>query len=389
MLFDRKKRNLDSEKPYDMPHFTFLDNCCRKPAAFNRKILNKWFSEYPNEHKHQLKTRFTSVNGYDHYAAYFELFVYQLLKRLGYKVDVHKNVQGCSKQPDFAAYGLKDELIYVECSMVAGKSTPEMGKERIVAIAKSQLQSKLRSMRFNIGWNFHKYPDTQINYSYLVREVQNWLDDLCHKIHLENNSNHSYYDFGKWFLIGGAEIFIYPIPKEEYMENIEDESVRSYVDMYDVGIIDVRRSIESKVKDKGTKYGNLNAPYVIAIYPLEDLISDITFLNQLMGKPSEFRDWRKGKSIYVKHAPPSVWQGMNGPTLTRVSGVLGCNCVTAWSFKGMNARLFINPWAKYPVSELSPMMRLTRYQHIEGEYSKIEGEPAHKILGLPACVPRD
>lgn len=82
-----------------------------------RGQLEEWFREYPMDAAADLAGRFRDSNPLQHFAAWWELYLFTLYRRLGYSVTVHLTVSGTAKQPDFLVTR-GDEELYVEAAAV-------------------------------------------------------------------------------------------------------------------------------------------------------------------------------------------------------------------------------------------------------------------------------
>ncbi|MCY3614747.1 MAG: hypothetical protein OXH03_06595 [Bacteroidetes bacterium] len=70
-------------------------------AKYVRSWLDTAFSHYPTTHSKDLRERFRSKDDRQHQAAYFEILIHILLRSTGYSIEVHPQIKGCSKTPDF------------------------------------------------------------------------------------------------------------------------------------------------------------------------------------------------------------------------------------------------------------------------------------------------
>lgn len=94
--FDRT--DLDFKK-HSENSFAFLNRSGRPEFERVRDFLEACFEHYPDGEKPELKSRFISSTEYD--SAQFELLLHELLLRLGYKIEIHPEIAGTNKHPDF------------------------------------------------------------------------------------------------------------------------------------------------------------------------------------------------------------------------------------------------------------------------------------------------
>ena len=82
-----------------------------------RKVLERWFAGYPTSHKDDLRARFRKGD-HNHAAAYFELYLHQVMSRLGLSPEVHPDPEIGKGRPDFAIAGAKGSKCYLEANVV-------------------------------------------------------------------------------------------------------------------------------------------------------------------------------------------------------------------------------------------------------------------------------
>ena len=137
-------------------------------------------------------------------------------------------------------------------------------------------------------------------------------------------------------------------------------------------------SVRKALRRKGAKYGDLEAPYIIAVNYLSGWSFDkISHMAALFGG-EEFHHQRGAKELEIRRRRDGFWAGPQGPRHTRVSAVLLCK-VAPWSVADAFLCLYHNPWAQYPYSG-----ELTRLpQAVPGiKMNWLEGVRSGELLGL-------
>jgi len=87
-LFDDIERWDHRHKRQTQSSFHFL-NTSAWPASHNmRAALEQWFEDYPDDDKNDLRARFRKRDD-NHESAFFELFLYEVFRRLGLTPEVH------------------------------------------------------------------------------------------------------------------------------------------------------------------------------------------------------------------------------------------------------------------------------------------------------------
>lgn len=90
-----------------------------------RDTLERWFYNYPEEEKKELKSRFKK----DFDSSFYELFLHELFCKLGYDITIHPDLPSSPKKTDFLI--AKDNLeLYIEAKVVKGKTMEQEAFER-------------------------------------------------------------------------------------------------------------------------------------------------------------------------------------------------------------------------------------------------------------------
>ena len=102
LLFSVGRRVNPLHAGYAESSFAFLDRVAQPYWARIRDELDRWFADFPEgEHARDLRNRFRKDDPRQHYAAWWELYLYTFLRRSGFEVEVHPYVHGTRDRPDF------------------------------------------------------------------------------------------------------------------------------------------------------------------------------------------------------------------------------------------------------------------------------------------------
>src|SRR5579862_740559 len=114
-IFDQFSRR--STEPFDQnePAFAYLNRTGRSEATRVRKLIDKWLDNYPFNHRDALVSRFRSSIDNQHYSAFFELFLHELVVSQGHVVvDIEPKLAHSSKSPDFLVETDQGDRFYLE-----------------------------------------------------------------------------------------------------------------------------------------------------------------------------------------------------------------------------------------------------------------------------------
>ena len=116
LLFDEIERDYIGPSGYGEPHYTFLNRTARPFFDLIRQTLQEWFDCFEAEEKKRetLRNLFRSKNSTKHLSAFFELYLYQLMTQLGFKVEVEP--EWPIRRPDFLLTSPTGEQILLEAT---------------------------------------------------------------------------------------------------------------------------------------------------------------------------------------------------------------------------------------------------------------------------------
>src|SRR5437763_17029984 len=98
-LFAYILRTLRGPGNYTEDTFSFLNRSAWPAFEAVRNLLESFFRRYPPSESAELKSKFET----QFESAFFELYLHELLLRLGCEVAVHPTLNGIGAKPDFLA----------------------------------------------------------------------------------------------------------------------------------------------------------------------------------------------------------------------------------------------------------------------------------------------
>src|SRR5262245_26371771 len=135
-LFDGGLDRSDDGPPkHAEPRFRYYNRSGRVDIGRIRLTLEEWFVRYPEEDQADLRGRFRSDDDAHHIAAFFELFLHELLCRLDCRVVLHPEMPGgITTRPDFLVERADGERFYLEAALATDESAEETSKRRMINI---------------------------------------------------------------------------------------------------------------------------------------------------------------------------------------------------------------------------------------------------------------
>jgi len=389
MLFSEIARTDTRPMSYGEPLFAYLDSSGRISATNARQILNTWFEHYPDREKEEFANRFRSSNNTSFLSAFFELYLHELLRRLGYKLTIHPSLStSSSKHPDFLADNPGGNDFYLESVVAFDISNKEAAQKALMNVVYDAINT-LNSPNFFLKMTVRGSPNTQPPGTKIRSALSDWLGQLnvdeVTRLYVEKGITalpHMSLRYGSCTMKFSA------LPKSQ--------EARGKPGARPLGIhmpahIQIDRSKEvikkSLVKKRPAQYGDFDKPYVIAVNAAgmncdyEDSI-DALFGDQRWAIPQTLD---KAELIPMPRKQNGFWWGRSGCQNKRVSAVLITNLSSPSQIAKADICVFHNPWAKYPLrGELS---QLTEAIPEKERIRFKQGKHPKEIFDLPDIWP--
>ncbi|NQT71825.1 MAG: hypothetical protein HQ553_03520 [Chloroflexi bacterium] len=351
-VFPNTKRT-DANPMYNSePHFVYLNRSPRSEEAIVRNLIEDWISYYPETEKSDIIPRLRSDDDTQFLSAFFELYVFTLLRHLGYEIQTHPDLEMADgKKPDFLVSKACGQESVVEVVWVTDKSEGAMAADKRANIVYDAL-NKLECLDFFLSVHIQGAPTTPPPGKKLMAQLKQWLPTLDYEKVLKQFETGGFDDVPKLnFSHEGWDITFSPVPKqEEYRGTATVRPLGIY--FQEARRVDTKTPIRDAVIKKGGRYGKLDKPYVIALNAEMFHFTDDSVLQSLFGTESWVIPDHRNPILkpYMKRNPDGAWTTPSGPRYTRVSAVLIGRSINPWSVALRDLRLFHNPYAKLPYS---------------------------------------
>jgi hypothetical protein len=309
-LFDDRERVDSSPPSIGESLFEYVDRMAGVLWTNVRAQLSEWVQDFPAEHRQELLGRLRSRSDpVDFYAAYWELFLHQLLKRGGFNVEYHPAVLGTAKRPDFRAVR-GDEVVYIEAKLI-GNSADEKRRQREKDEIWTELDRRVSSEQFFVRLGVLERGRGAIPHRLLAAATSKWLAGL------DAEAVRAAVAIGG---LGAVEKFVWrdtgsgwavslaPIPKTRHLHSHRLVGMGEAEAWFSDDRVAIRRALA----DKGHRYGrDLDAPFVVALSMGRSFVDDFDVVNALFGD----------EVVHVRHdteetslarARNGVWVGPRG-----------------------------------------------------------------------------
>ncbi|GEM_PF-1709604 len=383
-LFDHTRRVYLGPKEYSEPDFSYLDRSVRPPFARIRSTLESWFAKYPADAAVDLRERFRSDRNEQHQGAFFELVCHQMLKRLGCRVAVSVNAGATERIPDFLVTSPAGFKFYFEATIAA--EPYEMRPSKLVDQIVDAINTRVKSADYFLLLDDDGELDQLPPVGNLCTRIQGWLAQLEYDKVYASRDNYGHLPKFR-FRHQSWTLFVNALPCSPESRGAPlDRIVGSPPSTG--GFTSFSAPIRTSVHKKGTHYGELEFPFVVAINEMQAGTPHRDIIEALFGK-LEYR-WAQDSSGHVVQLPPrrqrnGAFLGPEGPRLTSVSSLLVFGHLVPWNLSTAKLRLYKNLFAQSPSPFI--MDQFPRADVGDGNYILRRGRGLASVLGLPKDWP--
>ena len=378
MIFDPIRRTDPSPKLSIESDFQFLNRSSRVEMDRARGLMEDLISIYPEPE--DLVGRFRSGDNNNYRSAEFELLLFGALKNLGFDLQPHPAPpNGTNARPDFLITCPSGESFYLE-AVLASEHTGDQTYHPLVATTLDVLSANSHK-NFGVMVRTRGVPTTQPSRKRLLRETLRWLDSLDpdEVQGAINRNGHDASPTMDW----SHEDFTVSMKALPLREGRRGKASRLLaVQFGQAGWVDSWSAIRDAVKYKGSKYGLLDKPLVIAVNFAGHHLDRRDEMQALFGQDQvTFAADNPDMEPRLTRAPNGAWLGAGGPQFTRVSGAWLFDNLCVYNVPSRNPTLYLHPWARHPVPV--DLLRFTHAVGVDGSVSWKGGLAFGPVFNLP------
>lgn len=378
-LFDDFERT-DASPAYHLEdHFTFLNRAATAYWARVRELLAAWVNRLPEGEREDVIARMRSRDNRQFLGAFWETYLFVSFEHFGFAVEMHPEVPTSNHRPDFRiAFG--SDLAYVEAT-VATDSDDRLARDRRRGQIYDTLNARVQSPSFWLSVDLVEEDVGAPSVRRHIRSLQAWLDGLDAD-QIQELLDSRLYEALPTFDIEdrGWVIRVKALPKSPQSRGASDGRA---IGIYpgEAGSFDIRGRIPAALEEKADRYGELGAPYVIAVMEDTRIPEGDAIFYSLFGSPVirvQIGDTGDAESTL---ANDGFWRGPNGPVNTHVSAVVAAQNLYDYKVAKQAPDVWHNPWADRPLATVLPW----RSHRIDSQGGLQTIEPSvapHEIFGI-------
>lgn len=374
-LFEKVERlEVDVAKHNENTYDYYFRNA-RKDISIIRDTLNNWFNEYPVDEKKELKSRFKK--SFD--SAFYELFIFHFFKGLGFDIDIHPEVPGSTKRPDFLIKK-GDVEMYVEAKVIKDKSDKEVSAERRLNDFYDKF-SKIKTFGFLLKIDSLAFKTTsQPKTKNIITEIEDQLERLNYDTVIEGVGLRG--SDGAPAIVGensDLKIVVKPIP---LISEARKTKFENPIGMYPTETFwgGGEDSLKKGIREKAKRYGKVDKPFLVCINALGQKTTMISAENSVWGSRSvSFSMDPDDKDAKIERAKDGIFLDKGGVRLKNLSGVF-ISKVVPFNIPVADVRVFEHPLSdnKFDFEFLGLPLDFVEDNRIK----RIGGKELSEILGI-------
>lgn len=362
----------------------YLGRSSHSVAVAIRKLLDGWIGVYPEAHRAELIARFRSGDDILFQSTFFELFLYILLLKAGYEVEIHPAITGSKRtRPDFLLHGPNGERTFLEAVLVNELSGEERAGKALRNVLFDGLND-LESPNFFVNAKWRGQPGSAPSIFRLKRDVSTWLDSLdpaqCEEA-LKASGLRGLPTL-QWEH-DGWKVKFQAHPKSARLRG-EPGVPTLGIQMPEIRQSNTSEAIRKALKKKASRYGKLGCPFVVAVNSLQHTADRLSIAEALFGteQVTFLVDQEDNEEMELGRAGDGVLVGNNQVRNTRISAILVAVSLVPTTIASTDSSLCLyhNPWAEWPYT--GPLCRLTQVKADAGELVTIRGAQAKDLLDI-------
>ncbi len=118
-LFAEVPRHDKAPAAHREGEYAFWNRHASEAAQRIREVLDSWFEALPEESQRELLHKLRSDDDGEFQASLWELYLHEVFRRRGFRVEIHPEVPDSTRRPDFRIRS-EDEAAYIEATASTG-----------------------------------------------------------------------------------------------------------------------------------------------------------------------------------------------------------------------------------------------------------------------------
>ena len=329
--------------------FAFLNRVGGSFWGEVRDLVEDWFAQLPAPARADIRGRLRSNDNRQWHGAFWELYLHESLRRDGYEVTIHPALMTGSRRPDFLVMK-GDAKFYLEAKTVIGRSTSSGGSARRQHLYDEI--DKLDDPNFFVAVDIRSDGACNPRGRHIRKALREWLDELDP----DAATAQSLFDDDRNACVwasDGWEIEFRPIPVKLEARGKPNKTL---IGVYpsSVGLVTDDQKLRDSLAAKGSAYGDLAHPLVVAVNIHTFSCENFDVMNALYGRSQVTFDPANPRASAVETRAPDGYWAAGSWRHQHVAALLVARGVTPELLTREQPTLWHHPDARQSVPALAP-----------------------------------
>lgn len=278
-VFSDLERTGPSPAGHNEPTFRFLDRVAGDYWDQVRDLIEAWIANVPAARRADLIGRLRSTDNANHVGAYWQLHLHETYRRSGFTVTTHPEVPAGARQPDFLV-ARNAESYYVEAKCLISKGGDAGASSRKRRLYEAL--DKIDCPNFFLQIDVDSVGSADLPTKALRRKLEAWVSVL--------NPDATYVDDRNMYVgsrftwaEAGWDLAFRAFPVSEAARGRAGHRPLGIFGPIEAAWINDDVTLRSALADKGSAYGSLDRPLVIAVNSFAFSHDDFDTMNALYG----------------------------------------------------------------------------------------------------------
>lgn len=354
-LFEDRHRDDDRYLQPGETSIDLLDRTSRPELAWPRSYLNDWFENWPADGRNELRSRLRAKDQANVVGAFWELYLHEAHRRLGFAIVREPELTGRANPPDFLME--KDDVSFYLEATVFGPSDAAVARQKREDLVTQAVQAAYHP-DFLIRLKAVIPGTSQASSAAITEAVERWLATLDWESEYARYLAGDHRDKPTRIEAAGTQLLVLPWPRDPTIRG-DDTYPMVITFPGGGGVVNEAPALLDDLKGKARQFGKLDRPYVVAVLVTRPLAFPHDVPAALFGPEVVRIPVGPGGPVgdaTLARDPRAFWVWGNEQRGTRVSAVLAAFHVHPWRVTEAELRLWRSPWPSYPLADCLPWL---------------------------------
>lgn len=399
-IFDAIARHDRSPCAHGESTFQFLNRVESQPFALVRDELQRWLDLVPSDAQPDLRSRLRSHLERHFLAAFWELYLHEVFRRLGFDVVLHPTLASTQARPDFLMHGPEGSF-YLEAKVLFASDLASAGARHEETIRDTL--DRVQTENFTLCLRVLSRGGSPLAVARHRPAIERWLaaldPDDVHERLVDLGDDEEFgsgvaSDLRFDIVEAGWHLRLEAIPRVPEGRGEPGRAIGIFWPYDDDNPIDDVTPLRRALERKAGRYGTLDRPLVVAVlidasFSTDNDVEAALYGTRAISYTQRLRPTDRADARWVR-LPDGLYRDAGGPRRRDVSAVLSAHglqpsSLASSAFTGIVT--WHHPWAHRPLTARLPYASLD----LEHSTGRLEAQPAtvpvHALLGLPADWP--